>query len=50
MSDKETFDIEEFKARIKRTREALTEFVDYIETWEDTQRKRRNAEPTPTQH
>jgi hypothetical protein len=47
--DGETFDISEFKARIKRAREALTEFEDFMTTWEEAESRKKNATETEFQ-
>lgn len=44
-NDGPTFDVEEFKRRIREAREALIEAEDFCTTWQEAEAKKKNAEP-----
>jgi hypothetical protein len=41
--DGPTFDVEEFKRRIRVARDALVQAEDYCTTWEEAERKKREC-------
>lgn len=49
MNKMSTTDIDEFRRRIKATRDALLEFENYMDTWAETEKKKKNATPPKMQ-
>jgi hypothetical protein len=47
--DSPTFDVEEFKRRVKAAREALLEAENFLTTWEEAEKRKKAATPPDIQ-